>query len=82
MQELENSTVADYNPEQVLNLDENEATNFVVYGEGTKIIDYSTDVNQVTDNGNGRYTITNADSDFTSLQEGDIFPIAMKMAAS
>ncbi len=28
MQELENSTVADYNPEQVLNLDENEATNF------------------------------------------------------
>ena len=73
MQELENSTVADYNPEQVLNLDENEATNFVVYGEGTKIIDYSTDVNQVTDNGNGRYTITNADSDFTSLQEGDIF---------
>ena len=78
MQELLASTVDDYDPDRVLNLDESEDTNFAVYADTTKIIEavegksIVTSVNDET----STYVIENADEQFTSLKEGDVFAYA------
>lgn len=64
-------TVADFEEEQVLNLDENPASNFAVFNDKTAQI--GSDGGALTDNGNGKYTVTNAGAAFTSLQAGDTF---------
>lgn len=78
MQELLESTVDDYDPDRVLNLDEDENTNFAVYNETTKIIEYVEGYNIVAsvDEETSTYIIQNADEQFTTLQVGDVFVYA------
>lgn len=75
MQELLNSTVADYDADRVLQLDEDETTNFAVYEEDTIIIEAQEGVNTVTsvDDETATYVIENADESITSLCMGDVF---------
>ncbi len=75
MQELLASTMADYAPEQVLNLDDSETTNFAVYKENVIQITYVEGSNLVTsvDSQTLTYVIENADEQFITLVEGDIF---------
>ena len=75
MQELLASTVEDYDPEKVLNLDEDETTNFAVYADSTVIIEPEEGVNTVAsiDDENSTYVIKNADETISSLSVGDVF---------
>ena len=75
MQELLASTVEDYDPEKILNLDEDNTTNFAVYAESTIVIDAVEGVNTVTliDDENATYVIENADEQITSLVAGNVF---------
>ena len=60
--------------DKVLQLDEDDKkTNFAVFNEETTVADEGADKNQLNDNGDGTYTITNADSSFTDLKVGDTF---------
>lgn len=74
MQELLASTVEDYDPEKVLNLDEDNTTNFMVYSDDTILVEEQTGVNTIAsvDEENLVYVIENADDTFLYLQEGDI----------
>lgn len=74
MQELLDSTIDDYDPDLVVNFDDDPTTNFAVYNEGVVIVDEVDGVNIVTtnDDENLLYVIENADEIFTSLQSGDI----------
>ena len=78
MQELLASTVNDYDADRVLQLTEDETTNFAVYAETTKVIEYVDGRNTVAsvDEENAVYVIENADEQFTSLDEGDVFAYA------
>ena len=71
VQNIKNSTVADYDPERVLNLDDDDTTNFAVFGENTILVREDSPV-QIT-GGNGVYTVTNADERFLAMQPGDSF---------
>ena len=75
MQELLASTVEDYDPEKVLNLDDDDTTNFAVYAESTIVIEAAEGVNTVAviDDENATYVIENADEQITSLAVGDVF---------
>ncbi|MBR3704751.1 MAG: hypothetical protein IKM11_04635, partial [Oscillospiraceae bacterium] len=75
MQELLNSTVHDYEEDRVLNLDEDETTNFAVYAEDTIVIEERIGVNTIVseDDENATYVIANADASITGLQIGDVF---------
>ena len=75
MQELLASTVDDYAPEKVLNLDEDETTNFAVYADSTIVIEPVKGKNTVEsiDDENAVYVIKNADAQITSLTEGSVF---------
>ena len=74
MQVLLNSTIHDYDEELVLNLDENETTNFAVFSQYTKVIEQVDGTNIVVsaDLDNGVYVIENADEQFTALQPGQV----------
>lgn len=69
MQELLASTVEDYDPELVLNLDEDNTNNFAVFREETVQLSAETDTNVLTqaDEENETYVIENADETVTSL---------------
>lgn len=69
VQDIKNSTVDDYDPERVLNLDEDPTTNFAVFGENTILLDSSV---VVTISGN-TYTIENASDALKAMQPGDSF---------
>lgn len=72
MQDLENSTVDDYDPEDVLQLDGNDReTNFAVYNDETIVIEESEGINELKDKGNGIFEIDNADQRITGLKQGD-----------
>lgn len=73
MQELLASTADDYEADRVLTLSDDRTTNFAVYAEGTRRIDAAEGVNVLTGNGDGSYTVTNADENFTTLTVGDVF---------
>ncbi len=75
MQEFFAKTVEDFDEEKVLNLDDNNSTNFAVFGEDTKIITTDGVSNKVTkaDDANQQYIFENADETMTSLKAGDIF---------
>jgi len=74
MRELLDSTVSDYEEDQVLNLDENEESNFAVYAEETVVVESQAGVNTVAlaDDENRTYMIENADEQFLGLETGDI----------
>ena len=75
VQELLASDIYDYDQDRVYNLDENTETNFLVYAPEVVVIDSVTGTNVVetADYENGRYVITNADEQITSLVPGSIF---------
>ena len=72
MQAFLATTVNDYDKELVLNLDENEETNFAVFNGETLRISES-DGMSVEDKGNGTYIVSNADDSVKSLSKGDEF---------
>lgn len=74
IQDLRNSTIEDYDPEKVIQFEnDNDKTNFAVFNDDTLIVDEENQGNQLTDNGDGTYTITNADSSFMQMKIGDTF---------
>ena len=76
IQDLDNATTADYPADRVLNLDDDTTTNFAVVNENTVLVDAndaSTGAMDITDNGDGSYTITNADDRTKNLQPGENF---------
>ena len=75
MQEFLAKTTDDFDEEKVLNLDDDDTNNFAVYGDDTIIIPSETGKNIVVsaDDSTNTYVIKNADTDMTSLEEGDIF---------
>lgn len=76
MQKLLDSTVSTYEEDgyEVLNLDEDQATNFAVYNKSVAVIDYVEGYNTVTtiDEENFTYVIENCDEQITSLTAGMI----------
>ena len=73
MQDILAATVDDFNPELVLNLDDDRTTNFAVFNENTLLAESGDSQNRITDNGDGTYTIENADEQFLAMQPGDTF---------
>lgn len=73
MQDILAATVDDFNPELVLNLDDDRTTNFAVFNENTLLAESGDSQNRSTDNGDGTYTIENADEGFLAMQPGDTF---------
>ncbi|MCD8015632.1 MAG: hypothetical protein LUG99_21220 [Lachnospiraceae bacterium] len=76
IQNLIDRTTEDFDSELVLNLDENTDTNFGVYGSDVILVQETDGINTLTDNGDGTYTITNADETFTEMAVGDVFVYA------
>ena len=74
LKQLRESTVEDYDPELVVNLDEDTTTNFLVYDASVHRIESAEGVNIVVtaDDENKLYVIENADEQFTSLVQGDV----------
>lgn len=75
IQKVNNLKATDFEEEKVLNLDDDDNTNFAVYGENTKVIEYKADSNipVVIDEESGKYVFSNATVDLKSLSQGDIF---------
>lgn len=73
MQDFLDTDVNDYDADRVLNLDGDPSTNFMVYSASTIVVKENGLTNVLTDNGDGTYTVTNADEPFTSLAVGDTF---------
>ena len=75
IQFVENLTVNDFDPEMVVNLDEDETTNFLVFREGTILVRENVDTNVLTDydKTTNTYSFKNADETIKGLKEGDIF---------
>jgi len=75
MQEFLSKSVDDFNKEKVLNLDENQNNNFMVYNDETVIAKGDEDTNVVTsaDETSKVYVIENIDETISSLQVGDVF---------
>ena len=67
------TTVADYDPARVVNLDDDDSNNFLVFGEHVLLFSETPGVNELIDNGNGSYTILRADARFRALKAGDCF---------
>ncbi len=75
IQEVKKLSASDFDADRVLNLDDNDSTNFAVYGENTKVIESQENKNiPVTiDEENSKYVFSNATDELTSLSVGDIF---------
>ena len=75
MQELEDATINDFDEARTINLDDDVKTNFAVVNEEVVLVDASRDevAMEISDNGDGSYTITNADEKTRNLKKGDIF---------
>ena len=73
MLELLEMTVSDFEEEQILNLDENENTNFAVYSEGVKKFSMTDTQNILKsyDKTNGVYVFENASNELLNLNVGD-----------
>lgn len=77
VQDIKNSTVEDYDPEKVLNLDEDNTTNFAVFGENTLLLSsmdtYGMDSENALSTVDGRYIFENASEEVRGLKPGDSF---------
>ena len=67
------TTTEDYEQELVVNLDGDESSNFLVFEEDVLRFTETPGVNDLTENGDGTYTIRNADARFKALRAGDAF---------
>lgn len=74
MQEFLAKTPEDFDPEKVLEIEE-ESNSFVVFSEATQIIPYNADYNTIEqmDETNRKYIIANPDEKFSALEVGDVF---------
>ncbi len=75
MQEFLNKTVDDFEEDRVLNFDDSVDNNFAIYKENVEVIDGDNSTSKLVsvDEENRKYVFNNADSEITSLKEGDIF---------
>ncbi len=72
IQDLKNSTTDNYDEDKVVQLEEgNKDTNFAVFNDETKVVTEDSEKNQIKDNGDGTYTITNVDDTLSDLKAGD-----------
>lgn len=72
IQDLKNSTTDDYDEDKIVQLEEgNKDTNFAVFNDETKVVTEDSEKNQIKDNGDGTYTITNVDDTLSDLKVGD-----------
>ena len=72
IQDLKNSTTDNYDQDKVVQLEEgNKDTNFAVFNDETKVVTEDSEKNQIKDNGDGTYTITNMDDTLSDLKGGD-----------
>lgn len=72
IQDLKNSTTDNYDEDKVVQLEEgNKDTNFAVFNDETKVVTEDSKKNQIKDNGDGTYTITNVDDTLVDLKAGD-----------
>ena len=80
MQDLLASTTDDYDADKILNLDDDKTTNFAVYADSTKVLEYKAGVNTVisADDETATYVIGNADNNITGLKTGDIVAYAYR----
>lgn len=74
IQYVKSLKASDFDSGKVLNLDEDETTNFAVYSDTTLVIPYTEGYNipQEAMPENGVYVFTNANDDFKTLKAGDI----------
>ena len=75
MQALERSTVEDYDPDRVLNLDEDATTNFVVFGEDVVIVPCRENADLAEDLGGGEYRISAPSEEVKGLSAGDVLAL-------
>lgn len=75
IQKLKKLTVNDFEPEEVLNFDDDNITNFGVYSDDVKkvVSNESANTIQSANDDTFTYVFANADESLTSLQKGDIF---------
>ena len=76
MQDFLSKTADDFGADKVLNLDDSESENFLVYNDDTILInseDESANIVTAADDNSKVYVIENIDDSIISLQEGDIF---------
>ena len=72
IQDLKNSTTDNYDQDKVVQVEEgNKDTNFAVFNDETKVVTEDSEKNQIKDNGDGTYTITNMDDTLSDLKAGD-----------
>ena len=72
IQDLKNSTTDNYDQDKVVQLEEgNKDSNFAVFNDETKVVTEDSEKNQIKDNGDGTYTITNMDDTLSDLKAGD-----------
>ena len=74
-QEFIAKETGDFDENLVLNLDEDENTNFAVFKEEAIITSEEEDINHITDNGNGTYDIENASEEIRNAKNGEIISI-------
>ena len=75
MQEFLDKTVNDFEEDRVFNFDDSVDNNFAVYNENVEVLDSDNSTSKLVsvDEENRKYVFNNADSEITSLKEGDIF---------
>ncbi len=74
-EEIMDKDIFDFDPDKVLNLDEQSDTNFMVLADGTKTVTGSSSKNVLVnaDVDNNKYEFSNIDNQITSLKPGDKF---------
>ena len=70
--DLKASSTFDYNPDQVLNLDSNNETNFAVFKDNVKVLGPDSSVNIIQTSENVKYQIQNLSK---ALEKGDVVAI-------
>lgn len=77
MQEFFAKTTDDFSDERVLNLDNDNTDNFLVYNDSIVLVESTNGKNKVafTDNEAKKYVIENIDNEISSLKSGDIFSL-------
>ncbi len=78
IQEVKQMTADQFDSDRVLKLEESNETNFAVYADDVKVVDYQegNNVPVTVDSENGKYVFSNATADLTALTAGDTFSYA------